>query len=223
VLEGEVVDEASRPIPGAYLQLWYADAAPDGPLAVDARRDRGLVVATSRARHQEVCMKSRLLDQASGELVTGGNVTRRGADGSRAVLGSFGGQEGVQGIGPNQGGASRFFYTSKVRPEERNLGGIDCKHPTLKPIDLCEYLARLVLPPARKDAVRRLLVPFAGAGSEMIGALEAGWEDVLGIELEEQSAEWARARIAAFLSPNPAERNGERDEAGAVLQPSLFE
>lgn len=33
VLEGEVVDEQGRPVPGAYLQLWYADAAPDGPLA----------------------------------------------------------------------------------------------------------------------------------------------------------------------------------------------
>lgn len=39
VLEGEVVDEAGRPVPGAYLQLWYADAAPDGPLAVLAESD----------------------------------------------------------------------------------------------------------------------------------------------------------------------------------------
>lgn len=63
----------------------------------------------------------------------------------------------------------------------------------------------------------------AGAGSEMIGALEAGWEDVTGIELEEQSVEWARARIAASLSLNPAERTGKRNEAGEVLQPGLFD
>lgn len=101
--------------------------------------------------------------------------------------------------------------------------GAGNRHATLKPLDLCEYLARLILPPKRPDAPRRLLVPFSGAGSEICGALEAGWEDVVGIEMEEQSAEWARARIAALLSTNPAERKGRRDDAGQVLQRGLFE
>jgi len=68
-------------------------------------------------------------------------------------------------------------------------------HPCVKPLALCEYLARLILPPER-DTPRRLLVPFAGSGSEAIGALRAGWDAVDGIELDAAHADVARARIA---------------------------
>lgn len=68
-------------------------------------------------------------------------------------------------------------------------------HPTIKPLSLCKYLATLLLPPAAY-APRRLLVPFAGAASEMVGAELAGWEDVTGIELEESHVAIAEARIA---------------------------
>lgn len=68
-------------------------------------------------------------------------------------------------------------------------------HPTIKPISLARHLATLLLPPDLY-APRRLLIPFAGAGSEMIGAMLAGWEDVVGIELEAQHVEIARARLA---------------------------
>lgn len=54
-------------------------------------------------------------------------------------------------------------------------------HPTLKPISLTKYLATLLLPPDAY-APRRILVPFAGSGSEGIGALLAGWEQVTMIE-----------------------------------------
>jgi site-specific DNA-methyltransferase (adenine-specific) len=67
-------------------------------------------------------------------------------------------------------------------------------HPTVKPLALCEYLARLILPPAAY-APRRLLVPFAGSGSEMIGAYQAGWEEVVGVELQEEYCTIARARM----------------------------
>lgn len=68
-------------------------------------------------------------------------------------------------------------------------------HPTIKPIALTEYLARLIRPPEAylDDAV--LLVPFAGTGSEIIGAIKAGWRRWLGIEISEEYAEIARARI----------------------------
>lgn len=68
-------------------------------------------------------------------------------------------------------------------------------HATVKPIALTRWLASLLLPPD-SYVPRRLLVPFAGSGSEMIGALLAGWEDVLGIELEREYADIARARLA---------------------------
>ena len=68
-------------------------------------------------------------------------------------------------------------------------------HPTIKPIALARHLATLLLPPDLY-APRRLLVPFAGAASEMIGAMLAGWEVVQGIELEAEHVAIARARLA---------------------------
>lgn len=70
-------------------------------------------------------------------------------------------------------------------------------HPTVKPIDLARYLATLLLPPA-EYAPRRILVPFAGVGSEMIGAMLAGWDEVVGIEQDAEYAEIARLRIAQW-------------------------
>lgn len=68
-------------------------------------------------------------------------------------------------------------------------------HPTLKPISLCRHLATLLLPPDAY-APRRLLVPFAGAASEMVGALLAGWEEIDGVELDETHCRIGRARLA---------------------------
>lgn len=59
-------------------------------------------------------------------------------------------------------------------------------HPTLKPIDLCKYLATLLLPP-NEYAPRRIFVPFSGSGSEMIGAGLAGWEHVVGVEFDKEN------------------------------------
>lgn len=81
-------------------------------------------------------------------------------------------------------------------------------HPTLKPISLARHLATLLLPPA-EYAPRRLLVPFSGAGSEMIGALLAGWDKIVGVELEADHCRIAEARLAywqqrkhEFLDPS---------------------
>jgi hypothetical protein len=118
------------------------------------------------------------------------------------------------------GTAARFFYQAKAASWEREAGLHDRTrrnvndgrhtpidnpfqrgetkrlnvHPTVKPIRLAEYLARLILPPAG-DEPRRLLVPFAGSGSEMIGALLAGWDVVTGIEREAEYVDLARARV----------------------------
>jgi len=40
-----------------------------------------------------------------------------------------------------------------------------------------------------------LLVPFSGSGSEMIGALGAGWDEVVGVESDAAYCDIARARI----------------------------
>lgn len=133
-------------------------------------------------------------------------------DGSPEVL------EGFPETG-NSGSASRFFkccpldseetisrvlYTSKASKKERTCdGAIENKHPTLKPLTLTEYLAALILPPEREKGPRRLLVPFSGAGSEVIGGMKAGWDHVVGIEISEEYCDIARVRIPLELKENP--------------------
>jgi site-specific DNA-methyltransferase (adenine-specific) len=122
------------------------------------------------------------------------------------------------------GDAQRFFYCAKAGKRERSegleefekklpVGGADKwteqdrrkgegvtaspranHHPTVKPIALTEYLARLILPSAVVGD-RRILVPFAGSGSECIGAMLAGWETIVGVEREDEYVKIARARM----------------------------
>jgi hypothetical protein len=132
--------------------------------------------------------------------------------------GMFGGIDSPNTARGDSGGASRFYYQPKVGRAERDRGlddleeipkGADAlrdsgrggkaknNHPTLKPVDLCRYFARMLLPPPRADGKpRRILVPYAGSGSEMCGCLMAGWDEVVGIELDPKHAEKARLRIS---------------------------
>ena len=131
------------------------------------------------------------------------------------------------------GGPSRFFYCSKVSTKERaagceglalrsagevtdredgsdglespragagRTGGARNHHPTLKPISLTTWLARLIMPPTPGV----ILVPFAGAGSEMIGALKAGWGGVFGIEREVDYVAIAAARLRHWCPESEA-------------------
>jgi DNA modification methylase len=93
----------------------------------------------------------------------------------------------------DEGGPSRFFYCAKASERER-CGN---PHPTVKPIRLCQYLAKLILPPA---GFRKLLVPYCGSGSEIIGALLAGWDYVIGIEREAEYVTIARERLASMTA-----------------------
>ena len=157
-----------------------------------------------------------MLDEQSGQSTTPSKVTR----GKRQMAFGMGEQRDVPCYG-DSGGASRFFYCAKASKSERNAGlegmpqsnnmrvNAPCKdeaekhatqhgntHPTVKPLKLCEYLARMILPPER-DTQRRLLVPFSGSGSEMLGALRAGWDEVVGIEMNADYCEIAWRRIGA--------------------------
>lgn len=81
-------------------------------------------------------------------------------------------EDDTPGLESPRAGASR---TSGAR----NYG------PCVKPIALDRWLASLILPPPRLDGTpRRLLNLYAGTGSEMIGALLAGWDVVEGVERE---------------------------------------
>jgi site-specific DNA-methyltransferase (adenine-specific) len=80
-------------------------------------------------------------------------------------------------------------------------------HPTVKPIALTKWLATLLLPP-QEYAPRRILIPFAGSGSEGIGAGLAGWEDITLIEMDADTCAIAEARLAHWLKePRQLELN----------------
>lgn len=76
----------------------------------------------------------------------------------------------------SSGSAARFFYSAKADKQDR----IGSKHPTVKPIDLMQWLCRLVTPPGGT-----VLDPFAGSGSTGEAAWREGFQCVL-IEREEE-------------------------------------
>lgn len=76
--------------------------------------------------------------------------------------------------------------------KERAQGNI---HPTQKPLLLCVYLARLLLPPPEYYP-RRIVVPFGGKGSEAIGCLLAGWDEIVMIEQSQKYCAAAEARLS---------------------------
>jgi site-specific DNA-methyltransferase (adenine-specific) len=121
----------------------------------------------------------------------------------------------------DSGGASRFFYSSKSSRTERNQGteglywkkadksfirievgeyeGLrdDCRargnvHPTVKPIGLCRYLCRLIIPPGGI-----ILDPFMGSGSTGVAAVQEGFK-FEGIDNDPVSFEISKARMHFF-------------------------
>lgn len=62
-------------------------------------------------------------------------------------------------------------------------------HPTLKAISLNTHILKLFKTPNPQ----KILYPFAGTGSEIIGGIKAGFNDWLGCEISE---EWVKVAIA---------------------------
>ena len=102
------------------------------------------------------------------------------------------------GYESGSGSAARFFYTAKADSDDR-LGS---KHPTVKPLDLMQYLVRLVTP--HKGTV---LDCFAGTGTTGEAAWREGMRAIL-IEREPQYIADIRRRMALVLS-GPDERARE--------------
>jgi hypothetical protein len=99
-----------------------------------------------------------------------------------------------QGHG-DSGSAARFFYSAKADADDR-LGS---KHPTVKPLDLMQYLVRLVTPPGGT-----VLDLFAGTGTTGEAAWREGFRAVL-IEREAEYQADIRRRMAHALA-GPDER-----------------
>ena len=88
---------------------------------------------------------------------------------------------------PSMNGGKGNPYNRGVKPLKNN-------HPTVKPLMLTKYIATLLLPP-QEYAPRRLLIPFAGSGSEAVGALLAGWDEIVLVEMQERHCAVARDRL----------------------------
>lgn len=85
--------------------------------------------------------------------------------------------------------AALFYYCAKASKREK---GADNKHPTVKPIALGRYLARLICPPGGT-----LLDLFAGSGSFGVSAKLEGFGFV-GFELDDTHAAQANNRLGAI-------------------------
>jgi DNA modification methylase len=125
----------------------------------------------------------------------------------------------VTGGHSDSGGASRFFYVAKASTKEREAGldGMAMQnnmrvnapreneeakhatvranyHPTVKPIELMQYLVRLVTPP---NGV--ILDPFMGSGSTGCAAMLEKVQ-FIGIELNQEYVDIAEKRIRHWMS-----------------------
>lgn len=170
-----------------------------------------------------------LLDEQTGELTSGANPRRRGADTTRAAYGEFGGQEKCAAPrGIDSGGASRFFYVAKASSRERNAG---LERFEARAINITEGHGRGPVNTSKKSdggvrenrprqnthptvkpiALMRWLVrlvtppggvvldPFAGSGTTGCACALEGFEFV-GVEREPEYVEIANARIAWWAS-----------------------
>jgi DNA modification methylase len=117
-----------------------------------------------------------IIHDGSEEVTAGFPDTSSGgyppAGGMRSKVSTYGepNERGEQRFTSSEGSASRFFYSAKADAEDR-LGS---KHPTVKPVDLMQWLCRLVTPPGGV-----VLDPFAGSGSTGIACLAEGFDTIL--------------------------------------------
>lgn len=150
-------------------------------------------------------------------------------DGSAEVVGAFpesDGQQGdVRGTEPSQvtadiygafngrvpqvsrgdsGSAARFFYTAKADSHDR----IASKHPTVKPVDLMQWLVRLVCPKGGT-----VLDPFAGTGTTG----EAAWREGVRAILIEREVDYQQDIARRMdLADKPSKRQAVAKTKGAI-------
>jgi site-specific DNA-methyltransferase (adenine-specific) len=108
----------------------------------------------------------------------------------------------------DSGGPSRYFYTSKASKKERTMdGAIANTHPTVKPVDLMEWLVKLVTTEGQV-----LVDPFCGSGTTCMAAknLNRGF---IGIEQQQKWCDVSRVRCG--LTPkDPAHVRADSNQTG---------
>jgi DNA modification methylase len=127
--------------------------------------------------------------QTAGRNPLGYKVNTKTAPGTLTSKNVYsGGMKESSTVGyADSGSAARYFYCAKASPADREDGN---HHPTVKPTSLMRYLCRLVTTPGGV-----VLDPFAGSGSTGKAAMLEGF-GFIGIELNKEYADIARARIA---------------------------
>ena len=94
-----------------------------------------------------------------------------------------------------------MLYDSKPNKKERHGGVKHNPHPSIKPISVNRYLGGLFLPP-EEFAPRQVLNLFSGSGSEAIGLLHAGWDNVTSVEINKEYAQVSLDRVSNFVYGN---------------------
>jgi DNA modification methylase len=160
------------------------EAFPDAPgqqqdIAIDAPSARTGNVYGKMNRHGEKSADARYTDKGSTNFAALPGMRRN-----------------------DSGSAARFFYAAKADGEDR-LGS---KHPTVKPVDLMQWLCRLVTPKGGT-----VLDPFAGTGTTGEAAFREGFNAIL-IERETEYQADIRRRMALVMS-GPEERKRESIKA----------
>lgn len=127
-------------------------------------------------------------------------VQRHGGGQKIGGKGIYQGSEGFdsrpdQGYG-GKGTAARFFYHAKASKRDR----CGSKHPTVKPVDLMQWLVRLVTPPGGV-----ILDPFAGTGTTGEAAINEGARATL-IEMTPEYQEDIRRRFSGTFHEEETEQ-----------------
>ncbi len=100
-------------------------------------------------------------------------------------------------ITPKEGSILKYGYEEAKKIMKENCFNKN-SHPTLKPIKLIYQIAKLLKMPVNQ----KVLFPFAGSGSEIIGFMKAGFNDIHGCEINQEYIDIANSRIKYWQSVN---------------------
>lgn len=181
--------------------------------------------AANAAGGNSLMMSTRGMPQdADGTVAVGRWPANVITDGSEEVIGMFPAKAGANGgkgkfkqhkwmpgepeteqnIDRDKGSAARFFYSAKANKRDR----AESKHPTVKPVALMRWLARLITPPGGT-----LVDPFAGSGTTGEAAYLEGFNAIL-IEREDEYVADIERRLSGLATdntPEPANDNNQAD------------
>jgi DNA modification methylase len=174
---------------------------------------------------------AKILDEQSGVFTSSksNKVYDNNAE-NRNVKNSASGQRKPESTYGDTGGCSKilhkcdyendemdlYVYEPKVSKSERNAGCEELEeknntHPTLKPISLSYRILKLFKSPNEQ----KIIYPFAGVQSEVIGGYKAGFIDYVGCELSEEYVNIGNARFEHWKN-KPFDKKGKLEKTKDV-------